>query len=123
MSTTETQAPARQAPAAPTPEIAKAQAETAVAELQIVLSQQPDPKVSTVKVWVAKVMPERGMLSLGIALGKELGCSPFCGCAANQIASQAEAFLFERLPWLTRVVAEAAASETPGAGLLQLKLK
>ena len=82
-------------------------AEEAVRALQEILDGQDDLRLHDVKIWLERVNGERGVIHLGIALGEGLGCSPFCGCAAKQLGDQFEPFLMERLPWLTRVIAEA----------------
>jgi hypothetical protein len=97
-------------------------AERVVGELQQVISQQKDERLKPVKIWVNRINNERGMIYLGIALGAELGCSPFCGCAAKQIGDQFEPFLLERLPWLTRIVVEPEAPTEADPGHLLLKL-
>ena len=96
--------------------------EVAVSQLQELLAAQKDERLNPIKVWVNKINPERGMLYMGIALGKDLGCSPFCGCAAKQIGDQFEPFLLERLPWLTRVVMEPEAPEVNDPANLLMKL-
>ncbi|MBM2826194.1 MAG: hypothetical protein HW403_258 [Dehalococcoidia bacterium] len=85
----------------------RTEAEQAVKALQELLSNQQDPRLHDVSVWLERVNGERGVLHMGVALGQGLGCSPFCGCAAKQLGDQFEPFLMERLPWLTRVIAEA----------------
>jgi len=37
-------------------------------------------------VWVKNFNEKRGLVHLGMALGNSAGCSPFCGCAARQVA-------------------------------------
>lgn len=96
--------------------------EAVVAQLQDLLSQQKDERLRPIRVWVNRINPERGLLYMGIALGKDLGCSPFCGCAAKQIGDQFEPFLLERLPWLTRVVMEPEAPEVNEPAGLLMKL-
>ena len=96
--------------------------EQAVGKLQELLKAQKDERLQPVKVWVNRINPDRGMMYMGIALGKELGCSPFCGCAAKQIGDQFEPFLLERLPWLKRVVMEPEAPEENDPGHLIMKL-
>lgn len=95
--------------------------ETAVQQLQGLLQAQKDPRLQPVKVRLKRINPERGMLYLGITLGEELGCSPFCGCAAKQIGEQFEPFLIERLSWLSRVIVEPEAPAEEDAGHLMLK--
>ena len=96
--------------------------ESAVQALQKLLRQQKDPRLQPVKVWLNRINEDRGMAYVGIALGEELGCSPFCGCAAKQIGDQFEPFLMERLPWLTRLVVEPQAPTEDDPGHLLLKL-
>lgn len=98
------------------------QAQTAVEDLQVVLTHQEDPRLQEVKVWVNRINEERGVMYLGLALGEALGCSPFCGCAAKQIGEQFEPFLMEQLPWVVRVVAEAEAPQEPDSPNFLLKL-
>ncbi len=98
------------------------QAETAVTALQGLLQQQKDPRLQPVKVWLNRINEDRGMAYLGIALGEELGCSPFCGCAAKQIGDQFEPFLIERVPWLNRIVVEPQAPTDSDPGHLLMKL-
>lgn len=97
------------------------ESEGVVKALQQVLQGQKDPRLQPVKVWVNRVNAERGMLYLGISLGEELGCSPFCGCAAKQIGDQFEPFLLERLSWLNRLVVEPEAPTEEDPGHLSLK--
>ena len=106
------------------PELAakRKEIEAAVADLAVLLAKQPDERMQGLKVWVNRVVPDRGLVYLGMALGASLGCSPFCGCAAKQIGEQCEPFLLERVPWLTRVVVEAQAPEVRSPGKLMLKL-
>lgn len=98
------------------------EAETAVTALQAVLQQQKDARLQPVKVWLNRINEERGMVYLGIALGEELGCSPFCGCAAKQIGDQFEPFLLERVTWLNRIVVEPQAPTDKDPGHLLMKL-
>lgn len=97
------------------------ESEAAVQALQQILQKQKDPRLQPVKVWVNRINSERGILYVGISLGEELGCSPFCGCAAKQISDQFEPFLLERLPWLTRVIAEPQAPTEKDPGHLFLR--
>lgn len=98
------------------------EAREAVQALQGLLEAQPDPRLKEVRVWLKRINEERGILFLGVALGKALGCSPFCGCAAKQLGEQFEPFLLERLPWLSRVVVEPEAPADEGPGHLLLRL-
>lgn len=98
------------------------EAETAVNGLQDLLQKQKDERLKPVKVWLNRINPERGMIYVGIALGQDLGCSPFCGCAAKQIGDQFEPFLLEQVDWLSRVVVEPQAPTEDDPGHLLLKL-
>ncbi len=62
------------------------------------------PGIQDVIVWVKKFDPETGTVYLGLALGNGIGCSPFCGCAANQIAELIGEELASEFPEIKRVV-------------------
>lgn len=104
------------------PEDYTQQAERAVGELQGLLERQRDPRLREVRLWVKRINPERGILFVGAALGKALGCSPFCGCAARQLGERVEPFLLERLPWMTRLVVEPEAPSDEGPEQVLLRL-
>ena len=59
--------------------------------------QQHD-QLKDVIVWVDEYKPQHKVVYLGLALGKGTGCSPFCGCAANQLADQIGNFLLSAFP-------------------------
>lgn len=62
------------------------------------------PQISDVVVWVKKYDENTSTVYLGLALGNGVGCSPFCGCAANQIADLIGRELVEVFPEIKRVV-------------------
>jgi Fe-S cluster biogenesis protein NfuA len=62
------------------------------------------PQIEDVVVWVKDFDEETGTLVLGLALGDGVGCSPFCGCAANQIAQLIANELAYEFPEIKRVV-------------------
>ncbi len=96
--------------------------EAAVQALQELLTKQKDERMQGVKVWLNRINEDRGMAYVGIALSEELGCSPFCGCAAKQIGDQFEPFLIERVPWINRIIVEPQAPTDNDPGHLLLKL-
>lgn len=103
-------------------EAKRQEVDRAVQDLQVLLTEQTDPRLQDVKVWVNRINDERGVVYLGLSLGEALGCSPFCGCAAKQIGDQFEPYLMERVPWMVRVVAEAEAPPENAPGNLLLRL-
>jgi len=68
--------------------------ETMNSTLKTLLAQmkmQGDPSNQSLKdkgmiAWVQRFDERSGTLHLGLALGTASGCSPFCGCAAREIA-------------------------------------
>jgi hypothetical protein len=44
------------------------------------------PQLQEVIAWAKGFNKSTGILYLGMALGNSTGCSPFCGCAAREIA-------------------------------------
>jgi Fe-S cluster biogenesis protein NfuA len=62
------------------------------------------PQIEDVVVWVKDYDEETGTALLGLALGDGVGCSPFCGCAANQIAQIIANELAYEFPEIKRVV-------------------
>ena len=67
-----------------------------------------NPDLSLVIVWVESVNPVSNMVTLGFALGAATGCSPFCGCAAADIAKFVQKALKQEFPWIRSVVGKAA---------------
>ena len=70
-----------------------------------------NPDLSKVIVWLKMIQEDQDenvSIILGLALGSGTGCSPFCGCAANQIAEFIEEKLKSKFSWLKRVRGEAA---------------
>jgi len=66
-----------------------------------------NPQLQKVIVWVKAVNASTGLVTLGLALGDGTGCSPFCGCAANQISELIEEKMLKCFPGLARVRGEA----------------
>jgi Fe-S cluster biogenesis protein NfuA len=64
-----------------------------------------------VVVWVKDFNEDSGTVSLGLALGSSTGCSPFCGCAASQIAELIGEELQVKFPEVKRAVGIAAIPE------------
>ena len=62
------------------------------------------PQIQDVVVWVKEFDSKTGTLYLGLALGNGVGCSPFCGCAANQLAEIIGVELSNVFPEIKRVV-------------------
>ena len=62
------------------------------------------PQISDVVVWIKEFDEETGTLHLGLALSAGVGCSPFCGCAARQIAELIGYELSQKFPEIKRVV-------------------
>ncbi len=62
-------------------------------------------------VWVKNFNEGNGTLSLGLALGTSTGCSPFCGCAAKQIADLIGEELTEHFPEIKRTIGTAEIPE------------
>lgn len=60
--------------------------------------------LSEVVVWLEKYNSQSGFVTLGIALQGVTGCSPFCGCAGNQIAGLIERMLKKEFPFVNAVV-------------------
>lgn len=54
-------------------------------------------------VWLESLDDRINAVVVGMALGSGMGCSPFCGCAANQLAESLEKYLKEKFPWVNRV--------------------
>jgi len=75
-----------------------------------------NPDLSKVVVWLENYNPDTGMVVLGLALGTGTGCSPFCGCAANQIAEALEASFKNHFSWVKKVRGEA---KMPGPRILE----
>ena len=67
-----------------------------------------EPDLSNVILWLESLNEERNTVVIGLALGNSTGCSPFCGCAANQIAAFIEGVLKKELPWVASVIGKAA---------------
>ena len=67
-----------------------------------------NPQLKDVVVWVESLNDARGFVTLGMALGSGTGCSPFCGCAANQIAELIEKELCQKFSGIARVFGKAA---------------
>ena len=64
-----------------------------------------------VVAWVKDFNEQSGTVSLGLALGTSTGCSPFCGCAAMQIAEMIGEELQVKFPEIKRAVGIAAIPE------------
>ncbi len=62
------------------------------------------PQVQDVIVWAKDFNEENGTLYLGLALGNSTGCSPFCGCAARQIAELIGEELQMKFPEIRRTL-------------------
>lgn len=62
------------------------------------------PQIENVIVWLKKFDEGTGTVYLGLALGNGVGCSPFCGCAANQIAEIIGQEISGEFPEVKRVV-------------------
>lgn len=62
------------------------------------------PQIKDVIVWLKKFDEKTGTAYLGLALGDGVGCSPFCGCAANQIAEIIGYEISTEFPEVKRVV-------------------
>lgn len=62
------------------------------------------PQIENVIVWLKKFDKETGTAYLGLALGNGVGCSPFCGCAAGQIAELIGQEISREFPEVKRVV-------------------
>lgn len=73
------------------------------------------PTLKDVIIWAEAFQASSGTLSLGMALGQGAGCSPFCGCAAKQIAELVGDELRERFPEIKRA---AGAAAFPAAAVL-----
>lgn len=71
-------------------------------------TQGKRPDLSKVVVWLKEFNVDSGVVIIGLALSGDVGCSPFCGCAANQIAEFIEEKMKSKFFWLKRVRGEAA---------------
>lgn len=67
-----------------------------------------EPDLSKVMVWLLEINPQNNVVVLGLALGTATGCSPFCGCAVNQIAEVIEKRIKQRFDWVRKVVGQAS---------------
>lgn len=63
-----------------------------------------NPDLSKVIVWLEEFNPQNKVVVLGLALGTATGCSPFCGCAANQITEVIERMMKHQFPEINKVV-------------------
>lgn len=75
------------------------------------------PQIEDVVVWLKKFDEETGTAYLGLALGNGVGCSPFCGCAAGQIAEIIGQEISREFPEVKRVVGLA---DIPGDDIIKL---
>lgn len=66
-----------------------------------------NPQLKSVIVWTISLDSQTGKTKLGMAIGGA-GCSPFCGCAAQQLADMIAIELGKRFPDITKVIGEAA---------------
>jgi Fe-S cluster biogenesis protein NfuA len=67
-----------------------------------------NPDLSQVVVWLLEINPQNNVVILGLALGTATGCSPFCGCAANQITEVIERIIKREFDWVRKVVGQAS---------------
>ena len=65
---------------------------------------QKNETLKDVVVWVKDFNEKTGTVSLGLALGSSTGCSPFCGCAAKQIADLIGEELQGKYPEIKRTI-------------------
>ncbi len=65
---------------------------------------QATPEIRDVIVWVREFHEPTGTLVLGLALGQGTGCSPFCGCAAKQLAELIGAEMRDAFPQIRRTL-------------------
>ncbi|MBI4119449.1 MAG: hypothetical protein HY456_01210 [Parcubacteria group bacterium] len=61
-------------------------------------------KEKGIMAWVEKFDEKTGTIQIGMALGSAAGCSPFCGCAAHQIAEAMGEVLKKEFPEIKKVV-------------------
>lgn len=73
------------------------------------MEKSTTPGLDQVEVSINSINEEKGIVKLKLSLGVGLGCSPFCGCAARQLADAIERLMIEKLSWVTRVVGMASA--------------
>ncbi|MFN4181688.1 MAG: hypothetical protein ACK4G3_00520 [bacterium] len=73
-----------------------------LSEIRPLIKQSPP--IADVIVWVKDFNEESGVLHLGLALGNSTGCSPFCGCAARQIAELIGEELQAKFPEIRRTL-------------------
>lgn len=76
--------------------------------IQIKKELRKNPQLKDVIVWAKNYKSSSKTVYLGLALGKGTGCSPFCGCAANQLAAEIGKFLIKEFPNDVRAVAGVA---------------
>lgn len=60
--------------------------------------------IKDVNIWIESFDDVNGVLKLGMALGSGVGCSPFCGCAANQLAEILSNEIKQKFDYVKRVV-------------------
>ncbi|MCS7185276.1 MAG: hypothetical protein NZ870_05095 [bacterium] len=81
-----------------------------ITELEDFLKEEIIPRIEAteniknVKVWIKSFNSDTGVLQLGMALGSSVGCSPFCGCAANQLAEIIGEEIKKKFDYVKRVV-------------------
>ncbi len=76
-----------------------------------------DPQLSKVVVWVEELNPEKKSVKLALALGSSSGCSPFCGCAAQEITDKIGKKIKEKFPDVQKIYG--SASINPPSGYLE----
>ena len=60
--------------------------------------KKKDARLQDVIVWVDSYNEKTKVVRLGLALGQGTGCSPFCGCAARELAEEIEKYTMEKFP-------------------------
>lgn len=63
--------------------------------------------LSEIVVWLENYNDQNNVATLGIALRGKTGCSPFCGCAANQITKLIERAVKREFSFVNKVVGQA----------------